>query len=70
MTASVALSTSFPRSAGLFASVSFAPIWTALPFWMARIVCFSVTWMISWPSTSASSASFFISESAPRVMWM
>ena len=33
-------------------------------------MCFSVTCEISWPSTSASSASFWISASAPRVMWM
>ena len=41
-----------------------------LPFRMALIVCFSVTWMISWPSTPASSASLDISASAPRVIWM
>ena len=37
---------------------------------IASIVCFSVTWPISWPSTVASSASFWISASAPRVMWI
>ena len=51
-------------------SVSFAPIWIILPFLIASIVCFSVTWVISWASTPASSASLLISASAPRVMWM
>ena len=37
---------------------------------MALIVCFSVTCEISWASTPASSASFVIRPSAPRVMWM
>ena len=45
-----------------------APSWTALLFWIAFTVCFSVTWVISWPSTPASSASFFIRPSSPRVM--
>ncbi len=68
MTASVAFSTILFNSAGLFDSVSLAPIWIALPFWMARIVCFSVTWMISWPRTPASCASLVIRASAPLVM--
>ncbi len=37
---------------------------------MARMVCFSVTWMISWPSTPASSASSLRLARAPLVMWM
>ena len=48
---------------------SSTPICTALLFWMARMVCFSVTWMISWPSTPASSDSVFRLASAPLVMW-
>ena len=48
--------------------VSAAPIWTALLFWIARMVCFSVTCTISCASTPTSSASFLISARAPRVM--
>ena len=35
---------------------------------MALIVCFSVMWMISWPSTPASSDSFLRPARAPFVM--
>ena len=47
-----------------------APIETPLLFWIARIVCLAVTCVISWPSTPASSASFLIRPSRPRVMWI
>ena len=44
------------------------PSCTALFFLMALTVCLCATWPISWPSTPASSASFLIRPSAPRVM--
>ena len=50
------------------ARTSGAEVLRSLPFLIALIVCFSVTWMISCASTPASSASFLISASAPRVM--
>ncbi len=40
----------------------------ALDFWIAFSVCFCVTCTISCASTSASSASFLMRASAPRVM--
>ncbi len=58
------LSRNGPRSL----SVSLVPSCTALFLRMAFTVCLWAMWVISWPSAPASSASLWISPSAPRVM--